>query len=195
MSSQVVNIDGSKPNVELSIKLAPAAGALAGKVVDGDGKALGGATITVTASGTTVGAAHGDLHYETISADGTGAWRLDGVATPSTYVVRITKDGYASASLIATLDGGDTNLGLDAALKQGVGTVHALVRSGDAGVGALTVKLTSARRWGPPTGALNQCILLSDWVAPSYTVSPSTATRKSTGRSSRIIRPARSMPK
>ncbi|MEO5898868.1 MAG: carboxypeptidase-like regulatory domain-containing protein, partial [Ilumatobacteraceae bacterium] len=143
VASQVVNIDGSKPNVELAIKLAPAAGALAGKVVDGSGTPLGGATISVTASGTTIGAEQGDLHYETTSADGTGAWRLDGVATPATYVVRITKDSYASASLIATLDGGDTNLGLDAKLNQGVGTVHALVRSGDTGIGALTVKLTS----------------------------------------------------
>jgi hypothetical protein len=175
VASQVVNIDGSKPNVELAIKLDPAAGVLAGKVVDGAGAALGGATITVTSSGTAAagaataaptdtattaaagtgpgaaaaattdagaGAATG-LHYSTTSADGTGAWRLDGVATPATYVVRITKDSYASASLIVTLDGGGTSTALNAALQQGAGTVHAIVQSGTSGIGALAVTLTS----------------------------------------------------
>ena len=34
----------------------------------------------------------GALQYSTVSADGDGSWQLDGVATPATYVVRITKD-------------------------------------------------------------------------------------------------------
>ncbi|MEO5725120.1 MAG: carboxypeptidase-like regulatory domain-containing protein, partial [Ilumatobacteraceae bacterium] len=135
--SQVVNIDGTVPNVDVSIKLAPAAGVLAGRVVDLSGAAIGGATIAVSS---------GDLKYSTVSDDATGAWRLDGVATPGTYVVRVTKDAYASASLIATLDGGGSATGLNATLSQGVGTLHALVQSRSVGTGGLTVTLSDGTR-------------------------------------------------
>ena len=82
------------------------------------------------------------------------------MATPATYVVRITKDSFASASLVVTLDGGQATCGLDVSLKPGAGTVHGVVQSGLAGVGALrltlastTTTFTSTTRTDEPVGA------------------------------------------
>ena len=81
--------------------------------------AAGGTGSTVPGSGgpSEALASTGALQYSTVTADGSGEWQLDGVATPATYVVRITKDSFSSASLIVTLDGGEAKGGLRVSLK------------------------------------------------------------------------------
>jgi hypothetical protein len=137
VASEVVNLDGKQPNVNLAIKLAPAAGILGGRVVDTAGVALGGVSVTVSS---------GDLGYASTTADVTGEWRIEGVSTPATYIIQFTKPGYASASLIQALDGGDTATGLVATMKQGAGTIRGQVVVALAGIGGLKATLSDGAR-------------------------------------------------
>ena len=73
----VVVSTASETELELALSMTPGRGSMSGRVVDQDGKPIGGATIEAT---------QGVITYRTVTstADPDGAWTLEGLATPAT---------------------------------------------------------------------------------------------------------------
>ncbi len=145
VGSFVVSTSADAPEVELSFALLPASGSLAGLVTDTSGVPLGGANVLVT---------DGAAEYSTVTpADGedAGRWVLEGLATPATYQVVVTRRGFAAQTLIVELDGGQQRTGVDATMPADLGTIVGRVTDAGRdpgadgvlqGVGALTVTLS-----------------------------------------------------
>ncbi|HSK21541.1 MAG TPA: carboxypeptidase regulatory-like domain-containing protein, partial [Egicoccus sp.] len=135
LASQVVQTTADTPEFELAMALVPADGGMNGRVTDDGGRGVGGATVTVT---------DGVFTFQTTSAtEGTvGSWSLEGMATPSTYQVIVVKRGYATATRIDAIEGGQSLSGVDTVMLGDLGTVRGQVSHRGAGVGAVTVQIT-----------------------------------------------------
>ena len=135
LRSQVVSITEETPEIELAMSLVPGRGVMSGRIVDTEGNPVGGATIAAT---------QGSITYRTTTAstgDAIGSWSLEGLATPSTYLITIAAVGYASQQLTVEVGGGATVAGVDAELTRDRGTIRGRITYRDAGVGAVTVAL------------------------------------------------------
>lgn len=135
-ASMVAELTATAPSVDLALVLEAATGRLGGRVTGPDGGALTDATITVSSS---------TITYTTTvasSGDAAGTWSIDGVATPASYVVAAVSPGYATASVVVNLAGGEARVGVDLTLQQGAGTIRGLVASRGVGVGGATVTAT-----------------------------------------------------
>jgi hypothetical protein len=132
VASFIVSTSADAPEVSLAFALDPAPGVLAGRVVDSAGAPVGGASILVT---------DGTLSYRTTTVSegfAAGTWLVEGVATPSTYQVVVTRLGFASETLIVDIDGGQVLRGVDVTLAPDLGTLRGTVRAVDPGSGELT---------------------------------------------------------
>ena len=144
VGSFIVSTSPEEPEVTLAFALEPASGSLAGTVTDASGAPVGGASVLVT---------DGAVEYTTVTpAEGelAGQWTLEGLATPATYQVIVTRRGFAAQTLIVELDGGQDRTGVDATLVADLGTIVGRVTDASPdpnqpgvaqGVGALTVTL------------------------------------------------------
>lgn len=144
VGSFIVSTTADEPEVTLAVALEPADGSLSGSVKDSAGTAVGGATVLVT---------DGSATYTTVTpAEGTdaGRWTLEGLATPATYQVIVSRRGFAAQTLIVELEGGQARTGVDAVLVADLGTIVGRVTDANPdpnqpsvaqGVGALTVTL------------------------------------------------------
>ena len=142
VGSFIVSTSADEPEVTLAVALEPATGALAGTVKDTDSAPIGGATVVVT---------DGSAEYTTVTpSDGAdvGRWALEGLATPATYQVLVSRRGFAAQTLIVELDGGRSLEGIDAVLTADLGTIVGRITDANPdpnqpgvaqGVGALTV--------------------------------------------------------
>lgn len=132
--SVVVTLSEDDPEIDLPLSLEPGDGAISGRVLDQDGRGLGGAEVLVT---------DGALVYQTTAAtDGTvGAWSISGLATPGSYQVIASRQGYATATDVVDLEGGQSVSGVDLTVQLGLGTLRGQVSHRGQGVGALTVEL------------------------------------------------------
>lgn len=93
-------VTGAEAAAGLDAELHAGAGRLSG-TVRGPGGAAGGATVTIsdgTSTVTTSTRTRGDV----------GAWEVDGLSTPSTYLVTVTADGLGTASRLVTLGASGT---------------------------------------------------------------------------------------
>jgi hypothetical protein len=104
----------------LKVTLVPGEGHLRGHIRGPTG-AVGGAQVTITDGTNTV----------TTSTNSTGAigdWSVDGLSTPSTYVVSVSKPGLGTESMQVSLAAGgsdEVNLTLKAGVGSVVGTISA----------------------------------------------------------------------
>ena len=130
----VVVSTASETELELALSMTPGRGSMSGRVVDQDGKPIGGATIEAT---------QGVITYRTVTstADPDGAWTLEGLATPATYLVTVTARGYATQNLTVEVAGGASVGSVDATMQRDLGTIRGRITSQDDGVGAVTVTL------------------------------------------------------
>lgn len=121
----------------LEFELAAGQGSMSGRITGPGGKAVGGATITIsdgTNTVTTSSNSQGDV----------GAWAITGLSSPSTYVVTATTHGMSSESRVVTLAAGASG-SADLKLVAGVATLTGLVRvpglqnNKPVGLGGLTV--------------------------------------------------------
>ena len=144
VGSFIVSTSSDQPEVTLAIALEPATGSLGGLVTDTTGAPVGEAEVLVT---------DGSAEYTAVTpseGDEAGRWVLEGLATPATYQVIVSRRGFASQTLIVDLDGGQQRSGVDAVLSADLGTIVGRVvdanpdpdqRGVAQGVGALTVTL------------------------------------------------------
>lgn len=135
VTSVIAALTEATPTAELVVALVPATGRLSGFLTGTDGRPLAGAAVTVTDGVITYTARTGT------GGDAAGRWALDGVRTPSTYVVTAVADGYASGSLVVPLGGGEARLDVDLGLRRGLGTLRGLLSSRGTGVGGITLRL------------------------------------------------------
>jgi len=107
----------------LELELTPGRGRLAGTVTGPDGPA-GGVELTIS-DGTT------SITTRTATTGDVGAWAVDGLATPSTYLVSASSAGLgAQSALVALAAAGSRTVHLG--LRAGVATVAGLVSGRDA---------------------------------------------------------------
>jgi hypothetical protein len=141
VGSFIVSTAEDEPGGHPRVRPRPCARCDAGRVVDADGEPIGGASVLVT---------DGTLTYTTTTASeglAAGTWTIEGVATPSTYQVVVTRLGFASETLIVEVEGGQRRRGVDATLIADLGTLRGTVRAVDpvsgqtAGVGGIDIAL------------------------------------------------------
>ena len=134
-ASVIASLTPDVPASEVAIGLVPANGKLSGKIVDANGVPIGDATIIVR---------DGDLTYTARTAsqgDAAGVWSIEGVHTPTTYLVSAVAAGFATGSSLIELGGGQVRGDANLTLARGLGTVHGLVSSRGKGVGGITMEL------------------------------------------------------
>ncbi len=144
VASFIVSTSDADREVALGVMLQPATGALSGRVIDRSGVPLGGAVVSVsdgTATYTAVTDSEGDA---------AGTWSLEGLATPASYQVVVTRLGFASETLIVELDGGQVLAGVDATLTADRGTIRGAISAvnpatnQEEGVGGIDITLAGA---------------------------------------------------
>jgi hypothetical protein len=120
----------------LEVPIAPGEGSLSGRITGPGGADVGGATITIsdgTNTLTTSSNSEGDI----------GAWSINGLSTPSTYVITATKHGMSSEARVVPLEAGATGAA-DLKLVPGVATLTGKVSAAatDKGLAGITVSVS-----------------------------------------------------
>jgi large repetitive protein len=123
----------------MKIALVPGTGSLHGVVHDAGGGNVGAATITITDGTNTV-------TTSTVSTGaGVGTWSVDGLSTPSSYLVSASHDGLGVASRLVTLAAGSA-APVDLTMSSGEGTltgvVKTMIRNHNTPLGGITVSAT-----------------------------------------------------
>jgi hypothetical protein len=135
----VVNAASAAAGKPLEVTLVPGQGRLTGTVRGPDGP-VGGAKITIT-DGTNT------LTTSSNTKGQVGAWSVDGLSTPSSYLVSASKDGLGTeSSLVNLAAGGSSSLTLR--LKTGVASLVGEVQATNSlgafgGLGGATVTVTN----------------------------------------------------
>lgn len=125
----------------LDVTLVAGDGSLSGVVTGPDGAVVGGVEVVITDGTTTI-------TTTTETSGSVGSWAVDGLSTPSTYLVTAQGAGLGAQSTLVTLAaGGSATAPL--ALQAGVATLSGTVTGPDAlgavsGVGGATVTATGA---------------------------------------------------
>ena len=111
-----VSLTGGQAAVIDTNQLAASDGSIAGRVTTASGTPLGGVTVT---------SRNGPLQrtMTTPTTGDIGAFSLDNLPTPGTYVLTFSRDGYAATTVSLSLDGGQHRAGLAVQLKGGSGSV------------------------------------------------------------------------
>ncbi len=151
-----VDLNGGQSGVLDTASLAAADGTISGQVVDGNGHGLGNVKVVLHS-----GPIERTVVTPTIGT--VGAYTIDRLPTPGTYVLTYTLDGYTSATVALELPGGGSSPNVNPVLFTGAGQIAGTARD-EAGnplggvkvvvakgaVHAETATLTSG---GGPTGA------------------------------------------
>ncbi len=134
----VINAAETAATEPLKVTLAAGQGTLGGTIAGPSGP-VGGAQITITDGTNTITTSSN-------SRGNVGRWSVDGLSTPSTYLVSAGKDGLGTESRIVTLAAGGSaqaDLTLHAGVASLVGTVQGVNDLGDTtGLGGVSVSAT-----------------------------------------------------
>lgn len=142
----VQQVAGGENRIQPTVLLSAGGGQISG-VVRGDAGPLGGVTVT-----TTVGTTPVTVVTPTIGA--VGAFTLQDLPTPGTYLVTFAAEGYGARTQVVDLEAGESATGVDLSLRAGVGSITGTVLGpGDAGLGGVEVVVGGAPTTedGPPT--------------------------------------------
>jgi hypothetical protein len=127
-----VELGGGQQTVLDTANLSAADGSIRGVAVDGDGAPLGGVTVTLRS-----GAIERVVTTPTVGAK--GAFTIDRLETPNTYVLTFTLPGYSSATIVLNLAGGQSPPPITAQLVGGAGSIEGIVSSGGVPLGGVSV--------------------------------------------------------
>ncbi|MDT4893880.1 MAG: large repetitive protein [Pseudonocardiales bacterium] len=123
----------------LAVTLAPGQGSLSGQILTSSGQPVGAAQITITDGTNTITTSSN-------SKGAVGTWSVNGLSTPSSYLVSASKDGMGTESSIVTLDAGghgSVNLKLSVGVASLVGKIQGADALGVvAGLGGVQVTAT-----------------------------------------------------
>ncbi|SDC59807.1 Carboxypeptidase regulatory-like domain-containing protein [Sanguibacter gelidistatuariae] len=129
-------VSGAEAEAGLDVELVAGDGQLSGRVMGPDGAGAGGVDIVITDGTTTV-------TTSTNTTGSVGSWSVDGLSTPSTYLVTAQGNGLGAQSRLVTLSAG-ASATADMALSNGVASLSGIVTGPDSlgfdsGVGGATV--------------------------------------------------------
>lgn len=130
----VVDLAAGESRGDVRAVMTGGVGTVSGRVVDTDGRGIGG--VTVTAGGTSAG-----ITATTLTAGDVGAFTLTGVQGTGTVTLTFSREGYAPASVPVILDGeppDDVRVTLSTAL----GSVQGRVLEDGSGVAGYRVEAT-----------------------------------------------------
>ncbi len=138
----IVDSSGTKATKPLEVTMQAGDGSLSGSVAGPDGP-VGGATVTITDGTTTITTSS----TTTGAGNPVGTWAVDGLSTPSNYLVSVTKQGYGTESKLITVAAG-SSAQVTTHLRTGVGSLVGTVSGVDTqglhrGVGGATVTATN----------------------------------------------------
>lgn len=116
-------VSGSEAAAGLDVELLAGDGRLSGQVTGPDGSGAGGVDIVITDGTTTV-------TTSTATTGAVGSWSVDGLSTPSTYLVTAQGNGLGAQSSLVTLSaGGATTANMT--LNRGVAGLSGVVTGPD----------------------------------------------------------------
>ncbi len=127
-----VVLGGGQATVLDTANLLAANGSISGIAVDADNQPLGGVTVTLR-SGTT------ERVITTPTVGAKGAFTIDRLETPNTYVLTFTLPGYTSATIVLNLAGGQSPPPVTAKLFGGAGSISGIVSSGGQPLGGVSI--------------------------------------------------------
>lgn len=157
----------------LEVEMVAGAGRLSG-LVTGPGGPAGGVDVTITDGTTTV-------TTSTATEGPVGEWSVEGLSTPSTYLVTAVGAGLGAQSALVTLDAGGTRT-LDLRLSTGFASLAGVVTGPDTlgvvgGLGGMTVTATdgvTTRTASTTTSGQVGAFVLADLPVPAtYSVTVS----------------------
>lgn len=157
----------------LEVEMVAGSGRLSGLVTGPDGPA-GGVDVTITDGTTTV-------TTSTATEGPVGEWSVDGLSTPSTYLVTAAGAGLGAQSALVTLAAGGART-VDLTLRTGVASLAGVVSGPDAlgvvgGLGGMTVTATdgtTTRTASTATSGQVGAFVLADLPVPAtYSVTVS----------------------
>lgn len=134
--SFVVQATDGEP-IALDVILEAGNGTVSGVVIDESGTPIGGADVTVTDGDTVLGVRTAS------TGDGVGQFTVGGMATPGTFLVTATRDGYGTESTAVDLEGSGSAGGLVLRMTEGVGSLDGRVTGVDGPLGNATVTVSN----------------------------------------------------
>ncbi|HET8718655.1 MAG TPA: carboxypeptidase regulatory-like domain-containing protein, partial [Nocardioidaceae bacterium] len=171
----VVDASSETASEPLDVSMAAGKGSLGGRVTGPKGS-LGGAQVTITDGVSTLSTSSATGRS---GGGGKGSWSVDGLSTPGSYLVTVTKPGMSTFSYLADLGAGGSKR-VDAKLVAGVGSLTGLVEGPDpvtgvaGGLGSATVTATDGEITRTATtvtrGATGRYTLTGLPVPGDYTV-------------------------
>lgn len=171
-STVVVDLSAGESRTDLEVVLGDGVGTLTGRLVDAEGRGLGGATITVGGTETPVTAT-------TLTSGEVGSFTLTGLAVPGSYTVTFTLAGYGDQSIPVELSAGAAQEPVLVRMTAALGGISGRVTSAGAPLdGAEVVVTDGVKTWttvaesgGEAPGAYS----FSGLTPGTYTVTVSSA--------------------
>lgn len=175
----VVDLTAGQSRSDLVVSMADGVGTLTGRLVDGAGKGLGGATISV-------GGGPASVTATTLTSGEVGSFTIAGLVSPGSYTLTFTLPGYLAQSVPVELVAGEPTAPIKVTMSVGVGSVTGLVTTnGQPVLGTDVVVTNGAQSWTTVTsseGGSAGVYTLSGLAPGTYTVSVSVAgTVRATG--------------
>jgi len=84
----------------------------------------------------------GGAEVASATVDATGQFLIEGIPSPSTYELELTKEGYGRSVVLVSLGAGEARRGLELVLRRGDGAVLGRVMGPDGPLGGVTVTAT-----------------------------------------------------
>ncbi|MGH9188278.1 MAG: carboxypeptidase regulatory-like domain-containing protein, partial [Acidimicrobiales bacterium] len=126
----------SKPGIDARMGGVP--GVIAGRVIGDDPS---GATLELLVPAAAIDAPT-DAVVKSAAVDATGAFRLESVPSPGSYILQLSKTGFSKTRQAVRLEAGQTVEGIEILLRRGDGSIAGRVFGPDGPLGGVTVTAT-----------------------------------------------------
>lgn len=123
----------------LDVRLGGVPGSITGQIL---GEDPGGATVTLEVPADLIDG-EVDAIVKSAVVDATGQFMLEDVPAPSSYVLRVSKPGFAAAVRLVNIAAGENIDGVELALRSGDGSISGTVVDDDGPVGGVTIVATA----------------------------------------------------
>ncbi|MET0524663.1 MAG: carboxypeptidase-like regulatory domain-containing protein [Nocardioides sp.] len=128
----VTTVSGGEPRIQPTVVLSAGTGQISGSVTDGTNP-LGNVTITTTVAGQ-------EVSVITPTTGQVGAYTLDHLPTPGTYMLTFSSPDHGSRVAIVDLEAGQSKADINTRLVAGTGCILGVVRDADGnGLGGTSV--------------------------------------------------------
>jgi hypothetical protein len=162
----VTTVAGGEARIQPTVVLNAGTGQISGTVTDGTDP-LGNVTITTTQAGQ-------EVSVITPTTGQVGAFSLDHLPTPGTYMLTFTSEDHGSKAVIVDLEAGQSKTAIKVKMVAGTGSVFGVVRDADGnGLGGTSVLVGGSVQSGGSvdTSTLPSTTTLTEGSVGSFTIS------------------------